>query len=155
MTSIVIFKAEDGKLRGLGEEHERAYARWKRLVANMDIGETLEFSFTIPQSPKHHRAFFRKVRILLERTEAMTDFEGLRKWLTAGAGYVNEDGTVQSLSYASMDEVQFSQFHRKVDDFLRSDHATSFLWPHLTDKARGDAIESFFFAVEQRQEQQL
>lgn len=152
MTVIVIFKDETGKLRGLGAEHERAYSKWRRLVADMDIGETLEFAFTIPRSPKHHRKFMAKVRILLEHTEAFTEFNGLRKWLVAGAGYVNPDGAAQSLSFDAMDEVEFSEFHRKVDDFLRSDHALAFLWPHLKPKAQADAIESFFYAVERSRE---
>lgn len=152
MTTIIITKDADGRLRGLGEESERAYHRWKRLVADMDCGETLEFSFVIPRCPKHHRAFFRKVRILLDRTESMTDFTGLRKWMVAGAGYVDADGAVQSLAFAGMDEVEFAELHRRVDDFLRSEHALEFLWPHLTARAQHEAIESFFYAAEQRVE---
>ena len=155
MTSIVIVKDNDGKLRGMGEENERAYAKWRRLVANMEIGETLEFAFTIPRSPKHHRAFFRKIRILLNHTEAMTEFGGLRKWMVAGAGYVDADGTVQSLAFSAMDEVEFSEFHHNVDDFLRTDRALDFLWPHLTPQAQAGAIESFFYVVENSREQQL
>jgi hypothetical protein len=160
-TRIVIVKNEQGKLEGFSAEDERAYNRWRRLVQNMEIGETLEFDFTIPRSTKHHRAFFWKVRVLLERTEAFSTERDLRNWLTTGAGYVDmvpgPDGTPnaipQSLEYAGMDEADFAELHRKVTEFLWTPHALEVLWPHHTERARKSAIDSFFYAVRQRDEQ--
>lgn len=145
MTSIVIVKGNDGKLHGLGEENERAYNRWRRLVGNMDIGETLEFSFTIPRDPKHHRRFFALVRALMERTEALTVFDDMRHWLVIGAGYVEPDGAggykAHSLKYAEMEEVEFSELMRKVKDFLCTERAQRFLWRSLTDAQRHEMVE--------------
>lgn len=155
MTRIVIVKNEQGKLSGLSAEDERAYTKWKRLVADMEVGETLEFGFTIPRSPRHHRKFMHKVRTLLDHTEAVTDFKVLRTWLVVGAGYTEPDGAggerAQSLAFDQMDEADFAELHRKVDDFLWTPHALEVLWPQLTDDARHKAMEGFFYAVRRRE----
>lgn len=164
MTSIVIMKSEDGrKLIGISEEQERAYHLFKRRVADMEPGETMIFTWDDPRSPRHHRKLMAKLRTLLARTEAFTRLDDLRLFLTVGAGYVEmvpgPDSTPNaiplSLEFGSMDEADFAELHRRIDDFLRLSSTTETLWPHLTERAQSDAIESFFYAVEQRQEQQV
>lgn len=160
MTTISVFKNNQGRWQGVSEEDDRALKKRSRYLADADIGTTAELGeMIIPRSPKHHRLFLRKVRVLLSRTEAMTDFDGLRKWLVVGAGYTEPDGTgglrARSLKFAEMDEADFAELHRKVDDFLWTDHALEFLWPHLKEKARQDSMGGFFYEVERGREQRL
>lgn len=156
MTRIVIMKNEQGKLEGFSPEDERAYAKWRRLIVGMEVGETLEFNFAIPRDPRHHRRFFWKIRTLLDHTEAVSDMDTLRTWLILGAGYSEPDGAgglrAQSLAFAEMDEADFAELHRKVDDFLWTPHAQEVLWPHLHDQARAQAMDTFFFAVRRCEE---
>lgn len=146
MTQVVIVKCEDGRLRGLGQEGERAYNKWRRMVADMEIGETLEFGFTAPRSPKHHRKFFAIVRSLLEHTEAFTDFDALRDWLTVGVGVVEPDGAggyrAKSMSFTEMEEPEFSELVRKATDFLFTERAQRVLWRHLDQQKRDEMVRS-------------
>lgn len=155
MTEIVIYKNEQGKLQGLGQAGERAYAKFKKWVAGLDYGETAKFIFEIPRSPKHHRKLFMKLRTLMARTESFPDIDDIRRWATIGAGYmVQEEGkwVAQSINYEAMDEVEFSEFHQRLDDFLVTDRALRFIWPHMQVQQRRDAMAQFFSDVERQRE---
>lgn len=151
MSQVVIIKNDQGKLQGLDDKHQRAYAKWRKLVEDLEIGQTLTFSYRMARSPKHHRLFFAKLQSLLARTEAFTDLDKLRKWLTLGAGYAEFvpglDGRPNaiplSLDFDAMDEAEFSELHRAVDTFLWTARAQETLWPHLSDEQRYRCVESF------------
>lgn len=158
MTAIVIYKNTEGKLQGLGPAAERRYVMFKKWVASLDHGDTAGFQAFIPRSPKHHRMFFRKIQLLLERSETFPDVPEIRDWLTLSAGYmVKEEGAwvVQSIDFESMDEADFSEYHRKVNDFLWTERAQKMLWPHLQPHLRNEQVKSFFEEVDRRGEQQL
>lgn len=151
MTKLVLTRSEDGKLCGLDAKAERAYAKFKAAVSRLMPGETLAFSYRLPRSPRHHAFFFKKLSILLERTEAVQDMDKLREWLIVGAGYVDfffgADGQMQakpkSIAYDEMEETEFAELHRAVDEFLYTDKAQAFLWPQLTPPQRWNCVESF------------
>lgn len=151
MSHCIILKDATGKLRGFSETHERAYQRWRRMVAELPAGQTVSFSFRMPRSLGHHRLFFKKLGTLLERTETFNDPDKLRAWLTLGAGYVDlvpgmdgkPNAIPKSLDFDSMDEAQFAELHRSVDDFLWTEHAQAVLWPELGAQQRWDCMESF------------
>lgn len=147
MTSITIIMGSDRKLQGISEEANRAYSKFKRTVRDLDIGETLEFTFTIPRSPKHHRRFMKIVRDLLACTEAFDDFDAIRDWMVTGAGYIEKaegatEWTPVSLSFSSLDEVQFSELVHRVTTFLWSDRAQSYLWRNQSAGQRADTLRS-------------
>lgn len=152
MSRLVITKGEDGKLCGLDPAGQRAYGRFKAAVAALRPGETLGFTFRLPRSPKHHAFFFLKLQRLLERTEAFTELDKLRAWLTMGAGYADfvpgmdgqPNAIPRSLEFDSMDEADFAELHRAVDAFLWTLHAQAVLWPALDANQRWACMESFF-----------
>lgn len=156
MTAIVITKNEHGKLDGIDQKAQRAYAKWRRLVADLAPGQTLAFSYRMPRSPEHHRFFFAKLNGLLERTEAFDDLDKLRYWLTMGAGYCDfvpgidgqPNAIPKSLDFAGMDETEFSELHRQVDNFLWTSRAQAILWPHLDEFARYKSVEDFLRGFE-------
>lgn len=149
MSEVVIVKGEDGKLQGFGEKGGRAWARFLKRVAEMACGETLQFAWHEPRSPQHHRLFFAKLHGLADRQEAFDDETKLRQWLTVGAGYCDlvpgPDGQLvaipQSIAFHRLDEVEFSELHRQVDNFLWSPHAQQYLWPHLSVVQRYAMVE--------------
>ncbi|MGE0349829.1 DUF1367 family protein [Hydrogenophaga sp.] len=151
MSKLVIIKNDQGKLEGIDPAGQRAYQKWRRLVTDLPVGQTLSFSYRMPRSPAHHRLFFGKLNNLLARTEAFTKLDDLRRWLTLGAGYADlipgldgqPNAIPQSLDFESMDEAEFGELHRQVDAFLWSTRAQQTLWPHLDDEARYRCVESF------------
>lgn len=150
MSKVVIIKNNQGKLQGLDEAGQRAYAKWRKLVETLPIGQTLSFAYRMPRSPAHHKLFFVKLQSLLGRTEAFGGLDHLRYWLTMGAGYADfipgldgkPNAIPRSMDFDSMDEAEFSELHRCVDNFLWSARAQETLWPALDSEGRYRCIES-------------
>ncbi len=151
MTKLVLTRSDEGKLCGLDAKAERAYAKFKAVVSRLMPGETLAFSYRLPRNPKHHAFFFKKLSILLERQEVVHDLDKLREWLIVGAGFVDfyfgADGQMhakpKSMDFDSMDEAEFAELHRAVDEFLYTEAAQAFLWPQLNQQQRWNCIQSF------------
>jgi Protein of unknown function (DUF1367) len=151
MTAIVITKNSQGKLEGIDQKGQRAYAKWRRLVTDLEPGQTLTFSYRMPRSPAHHRLFFLKLNRLLDRTEAFDDLDKLRYWLVMGAGYCDfvpgiegkPNAIPKSLDFTQMDETEFAELHRQVNTFLWTSRAQETLWPHLDAEGRYRCVEEF------------
>jgi hypothetical protein len=151
MTAITVIKGNDGRLQGVDEKSQRAYQKFKRMVADLDYGQTISFSYRFPRSPKHHRLLFAKLQSLLHRTEAFTDVDHLRHWLLMGAGFCDfipgldgkPNAIPKSMNFDNMDEAEFSELHRAADAFLWTSKAQEVLWPALDEEARYRCMESF------------
>jgi hypothetical protein len=151
MSQITILKNDQGKLQGLDDKGQRAYAKWRKLVETLPIGQTLTFSYRMPRSPGHHRLFFAKLNSLLSRTEAFDDLNKLRYWLVMGAGYADFVPGIsgqlhaipKSMDFDSMDEADFQELHRAVDNFLWTAQAQATLWPQSDELGRYKCVESF------------
>jgi hypothetical protein len=149
MPEVVVFKGEDGKLAGHGDKGERAYARFLARCRDMQHGATLAFSWREPRAPGSHRFFFAFLRGLFDRQEVFADADEMRAWLTVGAGYVRfvqgRDCLValpQSIAFDKLDEDEFQDLIQRVKQFLWEPHAQGFLWPHLSEQQRFDAVEA-------------
>lgn len=151
MSDLVITKGPDGKLCGLGDANERAYAKWRKAVESLAPGETLRFQWWMPRSPKHHGLFFAKVSALHLMQEQFEDVDRLRQWLTVGAGYCDlvpgPKGHMvampQSIAWHRLDEAAFCEVHAKVDEFMWTPRARSFLWGHLSDAQSLAMVEAW------------
>ena len=151
MSRLVITKGMDGKLCGLDEKSQRAYNKFKAVVSNLLPGQTLGFTFRVPRSPQHHAFFFKKLQMLLDRTETFTELDKLRAWVILGAGICDfvpgldgkPNAIPKSMDFDSMDESEFSELHRSVDAFLWSLRAQEILWPALNADQRWACMESF------------
>lgn len=157
MSHVTIIKNDQGRLQGVDPKGDRAYAKWRKLVNELAIGQTLTFSYRFPRSPQHHRFFFAKLGVLLDRTEAFTDMDKLRYWLVLGAGYAEflpgQNGELhaipKSLDFDTMDEAEFSELHKAVDAFLWTTQAQATLWPHLDEHRRYQCVQSFLAEFDQ------
>lgn len=140
MTELVITKGQDGKLEGLGEKGRRAYTKFRKIVDDLAVGETMWFAFRMPRSPQHHRYFFKKVTGLFERQEQFSDFDRFMDWVKVGAGFADllpgRDGQMvaipKSLAWEKLEEQDFIEFHRAMTDFFWTSYAQAALWPALT-----------------------
>jgi len=115
---------------------------WKRLM-DLEPGEFAVIEFVIPRSSPYHRRHFAILNAVFDAQERFTDFDMFRDWLKIGAAWVvwvpgAKGGIVplpKSISYAKADQTEFEDFHKKVIDFLRGQHAAPYLWKHLGNDA--------------------
>lgn len=156
MSQVVIVKTDAGKLEGFGEKGRRDYAKWQSKVKAMEIGETLEFTWKAPRSPKFHRMFFGMLGALFDQQEQFADVDQLRAWLTVGAGYCEfvpgPKGRMvalpKSIAWVAMDDSDFRDLVDAVWAFLRTEHAQHFLWPHLDSDKTAEMVEGVLIGYE-------
>jgi hypothetical protein len=151
VTSMVIYRAEDGKLAGFGERGRRAWLKFIKKVQELEIGETLQFEYRLPRSPVHHSFFFLKLTGLFERQERFDDLDRMLDWLKVGAGHVDllpgRDGQMvaipKSIAWHKLEEQEFIEFCRAMNDFLWTPYAQEALWPHLKVEQRYECIDNW------------
>lgn len=144
MTSLVIFKDDDGRLNGFGDRGRRAWAKFRKIIEGLEVGETMGFSYQLPRSPQHHRFFFARMQALLDRQEAFSDLDHLLIFLKVGAGFVEfmpgPGGQLvaipKSIAWERLEEQDFIEVKRQVWDFLWTDVAQQALWPELSAMQR-------------------
>lgn len=150
MPQIQVCKDNTGKLAGFGEKGERAYKRFLAAVRALEHGEMLAFSYKIPRAPKFHKLHFVMLAAMFEAQEQFADSYQFRKWSEVGAGHCDlvpgpkgrMVAVARSIDYESLDDVEFSEMHEAVKAFFRSEHATRFLWPHLSDSEQMAMVAS-------------
>lgn len=150
MSTVVVYKDESGKLAGFGDKGGRAWLRFQQAVRELEVGETLDFEWRKPRSPKFHRLFFVMLHDLFDRQEQFADVDQLRAWLIVGAGCCDfvpgPTGRMvalpRSIAWAKMDDSEFSELVASVWTFLRTEHAQRFLWPHLDPNEADAAINT-------------
>lgn len=163
MSDVVLVKTETGKLDGLGVKGQRAWQKFRRVIAELVIGETLHFEYRLPRSRPHHGFFFASLVELFDRQEQFTDQDRLLDWLKVGAGFADlmpgHDGVPvaipRSIAWHRLEEQEFIEFHRAVRDFLWTDYAQAFLWPHLDEEKRHLCVESWVAECERRRQEAL
>lgn len=151
MSALVIYKDETGKLAGFGEKGRRAWLKFLKRVKELEIGETLSFEYRLPRSPAHHSYFFLKLAGLFERQERFSDQDRLLDWLKVGAGHVDllpgRDGLMvaipRSIAWYKLEEQEFIEFCRAMNDFLWTTYAQAALWPNLNDDQRYECIDNW------------
>ncbi len=148
MPDLIICKDNTGQLEGFGEKGRRAWLKFRKVVAELEPGETMEFSYRLPRSPQHHKFFFARLQALFERQEAFEDLEHLLTFCKVGAGLVDflpsPRGLVavpKSIAWVSLDEQEFIEATRAIRDFLWTDVAQAALWPHLSEQRRYQMVE--------------
>lgn len=153
VSSLVVYRDETGKLAGFGERGRRAWLKFQKRVRELEVGETLNFSYQLPRSPQHHAFFFLKLAALFERQERFQDQDRLLDWLKVGAGHVDllpgRDGLMvaipRSIAWHKLEEQEFIEFCRALNDFLWTPYAQAALWPHLNDEQRYQCIENWHY----------
>lgn len=152
---VVLVRTEEG-LRGLGEKSGKHYDAWRKHVRGMEVGETVRFTWKKPRSPKFHSLFFAMIGNLFDTQEQFQDPKQLRGWLLVGGGHCDfvpgPNGRMaampKSIDWESLDDIEFKDVVDAVWAFLRTDHATRFLWPLLSEAMRLEAVERLLVSYE-------
>lgn len=158
MTNIVVMKDDCGKLTGFSEKDKRAYHRFKKQLDELVPGELFTLEVWFPREGWRHRKHFAMLATIYDAQEQFADVDQLRMWLQVGAGHCEfvpgPTGRMvaipKSISWSKMDDAEFTEHHRKVVDFLRSEHAQRFLWPHLTPEQTWQTIETILEEFERQ-----
>jgi hypothetical protein len=139
MTEITVVQTPAG-LRGMGEDNERAYGRFKGWLKGLGIGEFFTLSYKKPRNVRFHRKFFALLNHAFEHWEPESgrkrlkykglaiekNFERFRADITVLAGYYvpsyDTKGRLvlepKSISFANMEEEEFEKLYAAVLDAL-------------------------------------
>lgn len=141
MSKVILRIDERGKLAGLDDKNERAYARFRNKVSALQPGDTIAFEFALPRSGRMHRFHFALLGAFFEAQAVFDDPDEMRLWIEVGAGFCTfmpgPDGQLvavpKSIAWHRLEESDFREHHLKVIQFLRSPLCYRQLWPVLTD----------------------
>lgn len=150
MTSMVVVRDGAGKLVGLAEKDKKSYGRLKKTLAELKQGEIVQLSFWFPRNNALHRLHFAMLAAFFEQQEQFSDLEQFRAWVSVGAGHAEfvpgPAGRMvalpKSISFRALDDADFQDYHNNVIDFLRTPHATRYLWGHLSDPEQAEMADS-------------
>jgi len=105
--------------KGLLPMYESDYEIYSKIC----IGDEFEIEYKKVRNLKFHRKMFSLFKMTFENQEAYSNITDLRRDLTITAGYYNETANVltgevfkhvKSISFASMDNVEFSELYEAI-----------------------------------------
>ena len=157
MATITITKHGDGKIHGATEKDRKAYARFSSRIRDLEPGELFTLDCWFPRNPKLHGLHFAMLATIFDAQEQFADPDQLRTWLQVGAGHCEfvpgPTGRMvaipKSISFRSIDDADFQAHHEAVKDFLRTDHARRFLWPHISDAQTAEMVDAILSGFEE------
>lgn len=141
-----------GMVDGLSESDQKSWRRFWNRIVSLNVGEIFSIETWAPRHSGFHKRHMVMETSVFKCQERIRTFEQFRIWLKIGAGFVDwmagpKGGVVpvpRSISYKKCDEEAMRKFHDDAIAFLRTQHATKYLWPHL-DAAGGERmIEAIF-----------
>lgn len=138
MAQINLVKLPDGKLRGMSERDQAAYARFKSRLNDAEPGEVIEIEAKLPRNSKFHRKFFALLNLGFDHWDSgrkhkshkgmpvTKQFESFREDVLILSGLFDQtfdlNGnmklTAKSISFANMEEPEFNQVYSAVLDVL-------------------------------------
>ena len=89
MSTLTITRRDDGKLDGFTRADQRAYAKYRKAIDELEVGELFTFSVWFPRDPVFHKFHFAVMTTLLEAQERYEKLDDLRRYLYVGAGYAD------------------------------------------------------------------
>jgi hypothetical protein len=154
---MTVMLSENGALTGASEKDRRAYAKFKKRIEELVVGECFTISFWFPRNAKLHRLHFALIYALYEQQEQFSDPEMLRKWLYVGASFCDilpgPKGKMvaipRSVAFDKIDDADFSDLHADVLGFMRTKYCLRYLWPHLAEHQAAEMIEGVLGRFEQ------
>lgn len=150
MSAITVTKDNAGKLIGFTERDQRALARWRAMVDNLEAGEMLAFEVKFQVNRRFHNLCMRFWRSIYEAQERFADFDQLRYWIFLGSGHCTwhpgPRGAVVpipgSFSDKDNDDEEKRVIFEKTVAWFRSGDPGAKLWPHLSESQREEMVAS-------------
>lgn len=102
--------------------YDSDYEQAKKIKA----GETVQCEIKKVRNPNFHKKFFALINLVYQNQDRFKNFEWLREQLTIEAGYYYVEYTLhgeeikkaKSISFAAMDETEFSDLYNAVIDTI-------------------------------------
>jgi len=132
-------------IKTLNGAFKLAYNSDYELAKKVPLNEPIVFEWSKPRNLKFHKKFFALLNMVYENQEQYNNIEHLRKDLTISAGYYdlrfNIEGVevqeAKSISFASMDDLEFSDFYNRIVDVVVK-------WLGIDKQEIIDNIEQYF-----------
>jgi len=132
-------------IKTLNGTFKLAYNSDYDLANKVPLNEPIVFEWSKPRNLKFHKKFFALLNMVYENQEQYNNIEHLRKDLTISAGYYdlrfNIEGVevqeAKSISFAKMDDVEFSEFYNRIVDVVVK-------WLGIDKQEIIDNIEQYF-----------
>jgi len=132
-------------IKTLNGAFKLAYNSDYELAKKVPLNEPIVFEWSKPRNLRFHKKFFALLNMVYENQEQYNNIEHLRKDLTISAGYYdlrfNIEGVevqeAKSISFASMDDVEFSEFYNRIVDVVVK-------WLGIDKQEIIDNIEQYF-----------
>ena len=137
------------KLDGLSALDKKHYANF--LFKVKSLGDScIVLDWREPRSGPFHRRHFAMLKSVFEAQDVFDDPEMFRKWGEISAGFAKfvpmQSGTMcampDSIAYDRLDQQEFQAIHDKVFEFLRSEHARHYMWPHMSDGVSMNMVDA-------------
>jgi len=111
-------------VKQLNGQFKTAYDSDYEKAKKIKVNEFYEFEYKKPRNYEFHKKFFALVELVYQNQEAYSNKDDLREDLTVDAGFYrtatnlqgNEVKKAQSISFASMDEIEFNEFYNRFID---------------------------------------
>lgn len=116
------------------------------IYSKIKIGEEFEIEYKKQRNLKFHKKVFALFKLCFENQEAYSNLNDLRRDLTITAGYYNETANVltgevfkhaKSISFASMDNVEFSEYYESIKNVISQ-------WLRIENSAIDEEISKYF-----------
>lgn len=139
-----------GFVDGLGELNRRMWRRlWHMILNRLEVGEVMTVTTHKARSLPFHNRSMKLINEFFDTQEKFDSQEVFLSWLKIGAGWVNlvpgPDGALcalpRSISFSEAEDGEFREFFTAALVFMRTEHFSGFLWPHLTPDAREEMVE--------------
>lgn len=146
-----------GMVDGLSDADKKTWRRFWNWIMAAGSGEIFSIETWTPRVGWFHRKHMVMESTVFASQDRIKTFEQFRCWLKVGAGFVDwmagpKGGVVpvpRSISYKKCDEDTMRKFHDDAVAFLRTEHASHYLWPHLPAGAAADMMETILGRFEE------
>ena len=141
-----------GAIDGATDADKRAWRLFLSALASSGSGEVFNLDVTYSRQAWFHKLHFKIIGAFFEAQDSFDNLNAFRDWLKIGSKYVDwVDGepVPKSVNYAECDELTMREFHGKCVEFLRTQHAQSFLWPAVSPLIAEKCVESLLLPFEE------
>ena len=113
-------------IKQLNNSFKIAYDSDYEKLKKIKVAEPYEFEYKNVRNLKFHKKYFALINLLFQNQERYNNLDHLRKDLTIEAGYYDlranihgeEVKEAKSISFASMDEDEFSEYYNAILDCI-------------------------------------
>lgn len=116
------------------------------IYSKIPFGEEFQIEYKKQRNIKFHKKMFALFKLCFENQEAYSDLNDLRRDLTITAGFYTESAnvltgevfkTAKSLSFANMDEIEFSELYESIKTVIIK-------WIGITNEQIEEEILQYF-----------